>query len=195
MSGELGVLGIAGSLRKKSFNRALLRAARELLPDGVTLVEHDLRALPLYDADLDVDGGPAEVREFKAAIAAADALLIASPEYNYGVPGVLKNAIDWASRPGFRSVLVGKPAAIMGASGGAVGTARMQVELRHLLMGVLALPFPHPDVLVGNAAQKFDAELRLTDERTREFLKKMLAGFVVFARGAIAGGIAKPGPR
>ena len=116
------VLGIAGSLRSASYNRALLRAARELAPAGAEIVDFDLRELPFYDGDVEAAGDPEAVAAFKDAIRAADALLIATPEYNHGLPGVLKNAIDWASRPALASPLAGKPVAIMGASTGRGGT-------------------------------------------------------------------------
>src|SRR5712691_36275 len=125
------VLGIAGSLRRGSYNRALLEAARSLAPAGMEIDIFDIRTIPLYDGDLDQDATrPADVQRFKQAIKDADAVLIASPEYNFSVPGVLKNAIDWASRPAFTSVFVEKPVAIVGASPGAVGTARAQEHLK-----------------------------------------------------------------
>lgn len=177
------LLGFAGSLRAGSFNRALLRAARELAPEGMEIRTFDLAPIPLYNADLDTDERrPESVVAFKAAVGEADALLIATPEYNYGVPGVLKNAIDWASRPAYRSVLVGKPCGIMGASGSAVGTARAQSKLRDDLYATLAPVLPHPGVLVSAAGKKFDAEGRLTDEDTRGFLRDFLGDFAEWTR-------------
>ncbi len=170
------VLGIVGSLRGASFNRRLMEAARELAPEGMRIETFDLGQLPLYDGDLDTEERrPEAVRRLKQAIADADAVLIASPEYNHGVPGVLQNAIDWASRPAGKSPLAGKPVAIMGASGGPVGTARMQQALKLVLMSTLALPMPHPGVAVGQASERFDAAGRLVHEPTREFLAQFLS--------------------
>lgn len=175
----LRVLGVAGSLRAGSINRALLRAAAELAPDGMDVDTFDLAGIPLYDGDLDRDGErPEAVERFKEAIA----LLIATPEYNYGVPGVLKNAIDWASRPAGRSPLAGKPVAGMGAAPGAIGTARAQEHLKLHLLATLSLVMPHPGVVVNHAAAKFDAEGRLTDETTSQFLQDFLAAFRDFVR-------------
>lgn len=177
------VCGIAGSLRAGSFNRALLRAARELAPAHWVLEAFDLAPLPLYDADLEAAGAPAPVAALKQAIRSADALLIATPEYNYGVPGVLKNALDWASRPPRDSALVGKPAAMMGASTGFAGTARSQAMLRLVLAGTLTPALLSPEVYVARAGDKFDAAGRLTDEPTREHLRKFLLAFEAWVRG------------
>jgi chromate reductase len=164
----LTILGIAGSLRGRSYNRGLIQAAIELAPSGTKLVAHDLGDLPLYNADVEAQGDPRPVARLKRAIASADALLIATPEYNHCVPGVLKNAIDWASRPARNSVLTGKPVAIMGASTGGGGTARAQAHLRDGLAYTNGLVLPLPEVLVSSAAAKFDAEIKLTDEETRD---------------------------
>ena len=172
---DLHVLGFAGSLRKGSWNRSLLAAARDMAPAGMDITIHDLADIPLYNADLDNDDlRPESVDRFKEAIAAADAVLIATPEYNYGIPGVLKNAIDWASRPGMNSVFVGKPVAMMGASSSTVGTARAQAHLRPVILSMKAGVLPHPDVLVAKAKEKFDDQRRLTDEATRKLLGEML---------------------
>lgn len=137
----LTVLGIPGSLRAGSFNRRLLEEARELAPDGMQVRIFGLEDLPLYDADLDTDGArPEPVQALKRAIGEADAVLIATPEYNHSIPGVLKNAIDWASRPAGRSPLREKPVAVMGASPGGIGTARAQQHLQSVLLSTLALP-------------------------------------------------------
>lgn len=169
------VCGIAGSLRAKSFNRALLRAAQELAPDGMEIRIFDrLGELPHYNSDLDVGGGPEPVNALKRAIGEADGLLIVSPEYNYSIPGVLKNAIDWASRPVASSVLRHKPCAIMGASGGIFGTLRGQLALRQSLHCTETRVLLKPEVFVGKAPEKFDAELRLIDETTREHVAKLL---------------------
>jgi chromate reductase len=173
----LRVLGFAGSLRKGSYNRALLRAAVELAPPDMEIVSFDLAPIPLYDGDVEAQGDPAPVTAFKDAIRKADALLIATPEYNYSVPGVLKNAIDWASRPTGPSgerVLSGKPAAIMGASPGMGGTMRAQYHLRQSFVFTQVHALLSPEIFVARAAERFDAEGRLTDEKTRELLKKFL---------------------
>jgi chromate reductase len=165
------VLGIAGSLRLASYNRGLLAAAVQVAPPPITIEPFDLATIPLYNADLDTDEQrPASVVKLKKAIADADAVLIATPEYNHSVPGVLQNAIDWASRPGNKSPLVGKPVAIIGASPGAIGSARAQQQLKLVMMSTLALVLPHPGVVVGLAKEKFDADGTLTHEPTRQFL-------------------------
>jgi chromate reductase, NAD(P)H dehydrogenase (quinone) len=167
------ILGITGSLRQGSYNRSLLRAARELLPDGVELVEHEIGTLPFYDGDVEAAGDPESVVRFKQAIRRADAILIATPEYNRGVPGVLKNAIDWASRPP-DPPLLGKPAALMGASRGMAGTIRAQLQLRQCFVFTQTLAMPQPEVVIAKAQEKFDANGNLTDDRTRAFVGKML---------------------
>src|SRR6478752_3631376 len=145
------VLGIAGSLRAGSYNRSLMRAARELLPEGVELADFDIGSLPFYDGDLEAAGDPEPVVALKDAIRDADALLIATPEYNRGIPGVLKNAVDWASRPALASPLTGKPVAIMGASTGRGGTARAQEQVRAALEFSRANVIEQPEVLVPEA--------------------------------------------
>ena len=166
MSLPLRILGFAGSLRAGSYNRALLAAARELMPEGVAFDVFDLAPLPLYNTDLDTYAArPEAVVQFKAAITDADALLIATPEYNHNIPGVLQNAIDWASRPAFNSPLAGKPVGIMGAATGSVGTARAQEVLKVVLLAVLAHVFPHRGVLVGGAAAKFETVASRTKPR------------------------------
>jgi chromate reductase len=179
---SLRVLGIPGSLRDGSFNRALLRTAIELAPDGMTItIFDDLAAIPPYNADVEAHGDPPAVAAFKSAIAAADALLIATPEYNYGVPGVLKNAIDWASRPPGKSVLNGKPAAIMGATPGATGTARAQLALRHSFVFTNTCALLQPEVLVARAHEKIDAAGRVTDATTRKLVAQLLTAFADWA--------------
>jgi chromate reductase len=177
----LKVLGIAGSLRESSYNRALLRAARELLPEGVELVEHHLRDLPFYDGDVEAAGDPDSVAAFKEAIREADALLIATPEYNRGVPGVLKNAIDWASRPPLGSPLTGKPVAIMGASTGRGGTARAQEQLRSALEFSRANVLEQPEVLVPEAFMRFDQQGELADGGVSAELAELLDTLVAVA--------------
>lgn len=171
----LRVLGIAGSLRGGSMNRKLLEAARELLPPGVELDVFDLAGIPLYNSELDTDAArPARVEELKRAIAAADALLVSTPEYNSSVPGVLQNAIDWASRPAMKSPLAGKPVGVVGVSPGAHGAVRAQQQLKLVLMSTLALVLPHPGVAVGQVHEKFDASGRLVHEPTRQFFSSFL---------------------
>ena len=169
------LLGIAGSLRERSYNRALLRAAAELAPPGVVLEEHDLRGLPFYDGDLEAAGDPEPVTELKNAIRRADGLVISTPEYNRGIPGGLKNAIDWASRPALASPLAGKPVAIMGASTGRGGTARAQQQLREALGFPRAVVVEEPEVLVPEAYLHFDENGELVDEQTREQIAELLA--------------------
>jgi chromate reductase, NAD(P)H dehydrogenase (quinone) len=182
-SREIVILGFAGSLRKGSFNKALLRAAVGLCPRGVRIVPHAIGDLPLYDADIDGDTKPEPVTRLKTAIAAADGVLYVSPEYNYGVPGVLKNAIDWASRPGYRSVLAQKPSAIIGASESIVGAARGQGQLKQVLLGVLSVVYPQAEYLLGSAAQKLDPSGALADETSRKLLASFLEDFSAFTRG------------
>jgi chromate reductase len=170
------ILGIAGSLRTRSYNRALLRAAQDLAPDGMTIASFELAPLPLYNADVEAAGLPGSVVALKDAIRAADGLLFATPEYNHGVPGLLKNAIDWASRAatGERPCLNGKPAGIIGASPGMTGTARAQAQLRQAFVFTQTYPLQGPEFALGSCADKFDAELRLSHERSRELLGRYL---------------------
>ena len=175
------VLGLAGSLRKASLNRALLRAAVDLAPPGMTLTTFDLDDVPLYNGDVEAVGDPPGVAAFKQAIAAADAVLMVTPEYNHGVPGVMKNAVDWASRPPKGAVLGGKPVGIIGASPGATGTARGQSQLRQAFEFTNSYCMPQPEILVFRAHEKFDAKGRLTDEPTRTFLGKYLEALRVWA--------------
>jgi chromate reductase len=178
----LRILGIAGSLRRASFNRGLLRAAIEVAPAGITVTTHDLHDLPMFDADVEADGDPASVVALKRAIASADALLIATPEYNHCIPGVLKNAIDWASRPFRTSVLGGKPVAIMGAATGRGGTARAQAQLRDGLTFTNSLVLPLPELLVPLAAEKFDEDGDLIDQATRVEVRDLLVALAAWSR-------------
>jgi len=170
----LRILGMAGSLRTGSYNRALLRAAGSLLPDGMVLEIAEIGNLPLYDQDLEARGLPAPVQELKARIGSADALLIATPEYNYSVPGVLKNAIDWVSRRP-NPPLDGKPTAIMGASMGPGGTVRAQHHLRQVAVFTNMLVLNKPEVLVARSQEKFNAAGELVDEPTREAVRALCA--------------------
>jgi chromate reductase, NAD(P)H dehydrogenase (quinone) len=179
----LGIVGIAGSLRAASYNRGLLRAAQDVAPAGMTIIIRDLTPLPLYNEDVEAHGDPLPVAELKAAVREADALLIAVPEYNYGMSGVLKNAIDWLSRPPDRSVLRHKPAALMGASPGMTGTARAQLQLRQTFVYTqTAVMMPPPEILVAHAHEKFDAGGQLTDEDTRARLRNLLDALATWAQ-------------
>ena len=173
MNKPINILGIAGSLRRQSYNRSALRAAQQLAPEGVTIDIFEIDGLPGFNED-DEKNPPAKVVELKKRIRGADALLFVTPEYNYSIPGVLKNAIDWASRPYGDSAWTGKPAAIMGASIGNIGTARAQYHLRQIFVFLNVLALNRPEVMIGNAAERFDAEGNLTDEDTREHIRKLL---------------------
>ena len=171
------IVAFAGSLRRGSFNSALLRAARELTPDGMEIELIDIGELPFYNADVEAQGDPPAVAAYKASLADADGLIIATPEYNDGIPGVLTNSIDWGSRLPGRAPLSGKPVALMGASPSRIGTARAQLHLRQLLSHVHARVLPPPELLLASAHQHFDKSLRLTDESTRDVLAKLLERF------------------
>ncbi|HET9702755.1 MAG TPA: NAD(P)H-dependent oxidoreductase [Vicinamibacterales bacterium] len=173
----LRVAGIAGSLRQASLNRALLRAAVELAPPRLAIEIHDLKDLPIYNGDVEAAGMPAAVAALGEAVREADGVLIATPEYNHGVPGVLKNAIDWLSRPPRRSALEGKPVAVLGASPGMTGSARAQTQLRAAFVFTNSYAMPQPEVIVGRAHEKFDEQGRLTDDVTRKFVAMFLERF------------------
>jgi chromate reductase len=181
MSRPIRILGIAGSLRRRSYNRAALRAATELVPEGASVEVFELDGIPGFSED-DEQNPPAKVAELKRRIREADAILFVTPEYNYSIPGVLKNAIDWASRPYGDSAWNGKPAAIMGASVGAIGTARAQYHLRQVMVFLNMFPINQPEVMIGNASQRFDEEGNLTDEQTKEFIRQLLQNLVEWAR-------------
>lgn len=174
MADSVRVLGFAGSLRQGSYNRALLRAAQAAAPPGMNLEVFDLAAVPLYNGDVEAKGDPPGVAAFKAAIRAADGLLMVTPEYNHGVPGVMKNAVDWASRPPKDAALAGKPVGIIGASTGITGSARGQSQLRQAFEFTNSYCMPQPEVLVFKAHEKFDAEGKLIDEATAKFLASYL---------------------
>jgi chromate reductase len=174
---KLRVLGFAGSLRKASLNRSLLLAAQELAPPGMTIEVFDLISIPLYNGDVEAAGEPQGVADFKQSIRASDAVLIVTPEYNHGVPGVTKNAIDWASRPPRQAPLNAKPVGIIGASPGMTGTARGQSQLRQAFEFTNSYCMPQPELLVFHAHEKFDAQGKLTDEKTRELLVAYLLAF------------------
>ncbi|MCI4323369.1 MAG: NAD(P)H-dependent oxidoreductase [Thermoplasmata archaeon] len=178
---ELHVLGIAGSLRSTSYNRGLLRAASGAVPAGVRVESAEIGSIPGYNADFE-ENPPTPVTELAAKIRGADAVLLVTPEYNFSIPGVLKNTIDWVSRaevakgPAFR----GKPVGILGASTGPLGSARAQYDLRRVMQSLEAYPMPRPELFVSFAPKKFDSQGELTDDETRHALTKWLAAFVVW---------------
>lgn len=174
---NLNILGIVGSLRKSSYNGFAMKAAQELLPENASLEIAYLHGIPVFNQDEEM-APPTTVVEFRQKILAADAILFATPEYNYSVPGGLKNAIDWASRPYGQSVWRGKTAAIMGVSVGNFGTARAQYDLRKILVTLEMPAVVQPEVMIGNAAERFDNNGRLTDERSRQLIQKLLSTLV-----------------
>jgi chromate reductase len=181
-AGRFQILGIAGSLRRASYNRALLRAAQQVAPDGVDIRTFDLLPIPLFNEDVEAAGDPEPVGELKAQIRAADALLIACPEYNYSVPGVLKNAVDWASRPPRDSALQHKPIALMGASPGAFGTVRSQLALRQTFLFTRSYVLPEPELYVSAAHEKFDPDGNLRDDQIRQRIRTLLEALVAWSR-------------
>ncbi len=171
------IVAIAGSLRQGSYNHALLRAAQQLAPVGMRIRIHDLSEIPLFSEDVERAAIPSAVASLRGAVAEADGFLVATPEYNHGVPGVMKNAFDWLSRPPGKSVLNGKPSAIMGASPAITGTARAQSQLRQSFVFTNTPVLLQPEVLVGRAHEQFDSVGRLTDDTTRNFLVLFLEEF------------------
>ena len=169
----ISIFGFAGSLRKGSYNKALLRAAVELVPPGAKLETFDLAGIPPFNQDL--EGQPPDtVKTFKQKIRAADAILIATPEYNYSIPGVLKNALDWASRPYGDNAFDGKAAAIMGASIGMTGTARAQYHLRQTFVFLNMYPLNKPEVMVPFAPNSISEQGEVTDQKTKDKIKELL---------------------
>lgn len=181
MSKSIRILGIAGSLRRQSYNRAALRAATQLAPEDATVEIFELDGIPGFSED-DERNPPEKVVELKRRIRESDAVLFVTPEYNYSIPGVLKNAIDWASRPYGDSAWSAKPAAIMGASPGMIGTARAQYHLRQVMVFLNMFPVNQPEVMIAKAHERFDAEGNLTDEKTKEFIRLLLQGLVDWTR-------------
>ncbi len=177
----ISVLGICGSLRKGSYNMAALQTAIELRPPGMTVVVADISAIPLYNEDVRAEGFPPPVETLRRQIAAADALLIACPEYNYSMTGVLKNAIDWASRPPDQP-FAGKAVAMLGAAAGMAGSARAQYDLRRSCVFLDMHPLNKPEVLIGQAQTKFDANGKLTDEAARGFIRDMMVNLAAWAQ-------------
>ena len=181
MSKPVRILGIAGSLRRESYNRAALRAATQLVPEGATIDIFELDGIPGFNQD-EEQSPPPKIVELKRRIREADAVLFVTPEYNYSVPGVLKNAIDWASRPYGDSAWNGKPAAIIGASVGAIGTARAQYHLRQMFVFLNMFPINQPEVMIGNAQERFDSQGNLTDDATKEFIRQLLQNLVEWTK-------------
>ncbi|MDX1447597.1 MAG: NADPH-dependent FMN reductase [Acidimicrobiia bacterium] len=176
MTETLTILGIPGSLRDDSYNRALLEAADRISGPDMEISIFDIDEIPHFDADVEANGDPEPVTAFKEAIRSADAILIATPEYQHGIPGVLKNALDWASRPPSDAPMNGKPTAIMGATPGDFGTARAQEDLRQVLIYNDCPMVKTPEVLVADAASKVDEDGAFVDEETLDFVKKLLDG-------------------
>jgi chromate reductase len=173
---DLKILGICGSLRKASLNMAALRACNEIMPQGMKLQVTSIADIPMFNQDVFDAGMPEPVKRLRGEIAAADGLLFACPEYNFSLTAPLKNAIDWASRPP-NQAFQEKPAAMFSCSQGPLGGARVQYDLRRILVQLWCHPLPRPEVFIGSAPSKFDAQGKLTDETTRKFLTDLLAGF------------------
>ncbi|WP_223246971.1 NADPH-dependent FMN reductase [Sulfuriferula thiophila] len=174
------ILGFAGSLRKDSYNRALLLAAQKLVPDGAEIEIVDIGSFPLYNEDLEASL-PAAIADFKAKLVQADAILMVTPEYNYSISGVLKNALDWASRPYGSNSFDGKPVAIMGATSGTVGTARAQYHLRQICVFLNAYVLNRPEIMVSSVADKFkDGEL--VDDKTKQKVREQLVALMAWTR-------------
>jgi chromate reductase len=179
---SLRICGLAGSLRRGSYNRALLRAAQAVAPAGLAIDAFDLAETPLYNGDVEAAGDPPGVVALKAAIRSADGVLFVTPEYNHGVPGVMKNALDWASRPPRQAALDAKPVGIIGASPGLTGSARGQSQLRQAFEFTNSFCMPQPELLVFRAHEKFDAAGALADEPTRQYLQRYLVAFEAWVR-------------
>jgi chromate reductase, NAD(P)H dehydrogenase (quinone) len=186
MEKTLTILGIAGSLRRASYNRGALRAAQELVPEGAKIEIFELDGIPPFNQD-EEKNPPRKVTELKERIRAADAILFCTPEYNYSVPGVLKNAIDWASRPYGDNAWNDKPVAVMGASVSNLGTARAQYHLRQSFTFLNMHPVNGPEVMIGNAAERFDEQGNLKDAKTKEMIQKLLQNLVHWTRQLEAG--------
>lgn len=181
MDRPLTILGIAGSLRRQSFNRSLLRAAQELAPDGASIDIFELDGIPSFNQDEEANP-PAKVAELKQRVRSAGAILFVTPEYNYSVPGVLKNAIDWASRPYGDSAWNGKPVAIMGASVGSIGTARAQYHLRQMFVFLNMYAVNQPEVMLSNAHKHFDQDGKLKDENAKKLIRQLLEELLSWTR-------------
>lgn len=180
-NGAFKILGISGSGRRESYNTALLGAARELLPAGAVLEVYDVSRFPLFNEDLEEDM-PSVVKEFKKKILEADAIIFATPEYNYSVSATLKNSIEWGNRPEGNNSWDGKPAAIVSASTGPRGGARAQLQLRQIMVDLNMHPINHPQLLLAKSQEKFERNLSLTDERSRDLLRELLVAMVRWAQ-------------
>ena len=178
---RISILGISGSGRKRSYNTALLESAKQLLPKDATLEVTDVSRLPLYNQDLEHDL-PESVKDLKKKIRSADAIMIATPEHNYSVTAVLKNAIEWGNRPQSDASWSGKPAAVISASTGLRGGVRVQLHLRQIMIDLNMYPINRPLLLVANAQDKFNQDLKLTDEETIETLREVLSALVEWTR-------------
>lgn len=181
MEKKVKILGIAGSLRKLSYNRGLLNVAKEVAPSDCSFEIFDLKDIPLYNQDEETNL-PKSVALLKEKVRAADAILISTPEYNYSMPGVLKNALDWASRPYGDSAWDNKPVAIMGASPAMQGTSRAQYHLRQVFVYLNMHPLNRPEIMIGSAQDRFDEKGNLTDPKARQKIAELLADLIVFAR-------------
>lgn len=182
MTRTFKVAGISGSLREGSYNTATLRAAQELAPDDFDIEIITLEDVPLFNQDVEAEGWPERVRDLRDKVNAADAVIFAAPEYNYSIPGVLKNAIDWLSRPKGDAPLNGKPATIVGATPAFVGTARGQAHLRQVVFYNAMPLLPTAEVLIARASERFDGEGRLTDDETRNVLRDLLEKFSAWTK-------------
>jgi chromate reductase len=179
MAQPITILGIPGSLRKGSYNKSALRAAQELAPETAKIEIFEIDGLPAFNQD-EEGCVPEKVTRLKSSIRAADAILFATPEYNYGVPGVLKNAIDWASRPYGDSAWEGKPVAVMGAAGGPMGTVRAQYQLRQMFVFLNMFPVNRPEVMIGGAQKSFDEQGNLTNEVSRKLIRQLVENLVAW---------------
>ena len=177
MADQIKILGIAGSLRKQSYNKGALRAAQKLCPEGAAIEVFDLDGIPLFNQDLEKNPHP-KVNELKQRLRAADAVLLVTPEYNYGMPGVLKNAIDWASRPYGDNAWSGKPVALMSAALSMGGGVRAQYQLRQAFVFLNMEAVIQPEVAIGNAPERFDKEGNLTDETSKKLIGQLLRNLV-----------------
>src|SRR5215469_18893835 len=181
MAGRVQIFAFCGSLRRGSYNRMLLAAAEELAPEGVSFESFDIGRLPLYNEDVRAQGFPPPAEELRERIRAAEALLFVTPEYNYSVPGVLKNAIDWASRPPDQP-FAGKPVAMMGASMGGFGTGRAQYHLRQTCVYLDMVPLNKPEVMIPQAHDKFDAQGHLKDAASLKFIQDLMVALAAWTR-------------
>jgi chromate reductase len=193
MSSQVRILGIGGSLRRGSYNQAALRAAKLLVPANSEIDLFQLDEIPMFNED-DEKSPPSSVVELKERIRRADAVLIVTPEYNYSIPGILKNAIDWASRPHGDSAWSGKSAAIMGASLGAIGTARAQYHLRQIFVTLNLFTLNQPEVMIADAADRFDEDGNLIHEPTKQLIQELLKNLVEWTRRISPSAAGPPDP-